>query len=146
MLMDILYAAAAIGLAVGGAGVFWACYQVVQLLKTVQATLLPNIDLTLTEVQKNLNRIDELTKDVDTTVGEANQLVNSANRTVQSVENGLSSFNRNVTLPAMITLASVKEGATAAWTAYKEKRAARQRTAVAVLRDDAPIDLEVQRS
>ena len=137
MLLDVLYAAAAIGLAVGGAGVFWACFQVVQILKTVQATLLPSIELTLTEVQKNLNRIDELTKDVDTTVEEANQLVHSANRTVQSVENGLSTFNRNVTLPAMITLASVKEGASAAWTAYKSKRAARAVTQVAVLADEA---------
>lgn len=142
MLMDVLYAAAAIGLAVGGAGVFWACWQVVQLMKTVQTTLLPNIELTLTEVQKNLNRIDELTKDVDTTVEEANQLVHSANRTVQSVENGLSSFNRSVTLPAMITLASAREGVSAAWQAYKGRGASRERTSVAVLRDETDV-LEV---
>lgn len=119
MAVDVFYAAAAIAVLLAGTGVFWAMYHLVLTLRHVRQTLLPNMDLTLTEVQKNLNRIDELAKDVDTTVGEANQLVHTANRTVQSVEHGITRFNRNVAIPTIITLASLREGFSTAWKAYK---------------------------
>ena len=122
MALNVFYGAATIAVLLVGGGVFWAMYHLVLTLQHVRQTLLPNMDLTLTEVQKNLNRIDELAKDVDTTVEEANQLVHSANRTVQSVEDGITRFNRNVAIPTMIALASVREGVGAAWRSFKERR------------------------
>lgn len=121
MAVNVFYIAAAIAVLLAGGGIFWAMYHLVLTLKHVRTTVLPNMDLTLTEVQKNLNRIDELAKDVDTTVEEANQLVHTANRTVQSVENGITRFNRNVAIPTMIALASVKEGVSTAWKAYQNR-------------------------
>lgn len=125
MAVNVFYAAATIAVLLVGTGVFWAMFHVVLTLKHVRQTLLPNMDLTLTEVQKNLNRIDELAKDVDTTVEEANQLVHSANRTVQTVEDGLTRFNRHVAIPTWITVASLREGFSTAWKAYKGRRGAR---------------------
>ncbi len=129
MAVNVFYAAASVAVLLAGTGIFWAMYHLVQTLKHVRQTLLPNMDLTLTEVQRNLNRIDELAKDVDTTVGEANQLVHTANRTVQSVENGITRFNRNVAIPTMITLASVREGFSIAWKAYQGRRDERREPA-----------------
>lgn len=141
MAVNVFYAAASVAVLLIGAGVFWAMYHLVLTLKHVRQTLLPNMDLTLTEVQRNLNRIDELAKDVDITVEEANQLVHSANRTVQSVENGITRFNKHVAVPTLITLASVREGVSFAWKAYKDRREARpsseaSQTRVQVIEDN----------
>lgn len=121
-MVTVFYAAASIAVLLIGAGVFWAMYQVVYLLKHVRLILLPQVELTLTEVQKNLNHIDELAQDVDTTVEGANQIVASANRTVQTVEEGITTFNKRVAIPMMIGMASAKEGVRAAWKAYRASR------------------------
>jgi ABC-type nitrate/sulfonate/bicarbonate transport system permease component len=104
------YVAAGIAALLVGAGVFWAAWQVVATIKVVRQTLLPQVELTLTEVQKNLNNIDELTQDVDSTVGEATQLVHTANVAVAKVGSGVQTFNKRVAVPVMIQAASLMEG------------------------------------
>lgn len=123
-MQTVFLAACAIAVLLIGAGVFWAMYQLVYLLKHVRLILLPQVELTLTEVQKNLNNIDALTQDVDNTVEGANQIVASANRTVQSVEQSVEVFNKRIAIPMMIGAASAKEGLKAAWKAYRGQPAA----------------------
>ncbi|MDB5101108.1 MAG: hypothetical protein JWM80_5529 [Cyanobacteria bacterium RYN_339] len=121
-MLAFFYGAAGVALLLMGAGIFWAAYQVVYLLKHVRLILLPQVELTLTEVQKSLNHIDELAQDVDTTVEGANQIVATANRTVQSIETSVESFNKNVAVPTFIRLAATKHGLTAAWQAFRAPR------------------------
>lgn len=133
MALTVFLVAATFAVLLIGVGFFWVAYHAVCVISDVRQGLLPQVDLTLTEVQKNLNRIDELAKEVDTTVGEANQLVHSANRTVQSVEDGLHSFNQKVAIPVMIAGSSIREGVVAALRAYREHRAAKKRARTIVL-------------
>lgn len=121
-MLSVFYAAAAIAVLLIGAGVFYAAIHVVHLLKHVRLILLPQVELTLTEVQKNLSHIQLLTAEVDTTVESANQMVASANRTVQTVEETLTSFNKRVALPMMIGLSATREGVVAAWKALRSRR------------------------
>ena len=125
MAADVFWLSAAVAVLLIGGGFVYLVASVGSLLAQVRTTVLPNLDLTLTEVQKNLNRVEELAKDVDTTVGEANQLVHSANRTVQTVEDGLVKFNKHVATPTIIAVASARHGANVAWQAFQAVRARR---------------------
>ena len=122
MAETIFYVAATIAVLLIGAGVFYATWQLAVTLKHVRQTMMPQVELTLTEVQRNLNRIDELTKEVDVTVEEANQLVHSANKTVEAVGDGIQSFNKRVTVPLLISTASTLEGVKAGFKTLKARR------------------------
>lgn len=118
----IFYVAATIAVLVAGGGIAYAMWQLAVTLKQVRQTMMPQVELTLTEVQRNLNRIDELAKDVDVTVGEANQLVIKANKTADAVGDGLQSFNENVAVPFMIQTASAVEGVKVGFKTWRERR------------------------
>lgn len=124
MAQTIFYVAAAIAVLLAGAGIFYAAWQVAATLKTLRQTLMPQVELTLTEVQRNLNQIDSLTQDVDQTVQGTTQLVSSANHAVQTVGQGIDSFNKRVAVPTMIRVRSAVEGMKAS---VKHMRAKRQR-------------------
>lgn len=137
--LTVFYYAAAIAALLAGAGLFWALYQLAVTLQHVRQVMLPQVELTLTEVQRNLNAIDTLTQDVDTTVEGANQLVASANRTVQTVGDGLDTFNRRVATPLLVTLASAMEGARAGVNHLRERRARRVVTLGDTEAEGAPV-------
>ncbi|MFN3431336.1 MAG: hypothetical protein ACK46X_15445 [Candidatus Sericytochromatia bacterium] len=118
----IFYVAATIAVLLAGGGIAYAMWQLAVTLKQVRQTMMPQVELTLTEVQRNLNRVDELTKDVDVTVGEANQLMSKANRTADAVGDGFQSFNENVAVPLMIHTASAVEGVKAGFKTWRESR------------------------
>ncbi|HEY9723688.1 MAG TPA: hypothetical protein V6D47_16875 [Oscillatoriaceae cyanobacterium] len=123
MALTIFYLAAAIAVLLIGIGVVWAAWVAVSLLTDIRQNVLPQVQLLLTEVQKNLDNLEDLTQDVDSTVEEATQLVQTANRTVQSVERGIGHFNRRVAVPFMIQSASAIEGVKAGWRTLRSKRA-----------------------
>lgn len=135
-MQTVFYVAASIAVLLIGVGVFLVAQQVVTLLKHVRLILLPQVEVTLVEVQKNLNNVEALTQDVDKTVEGANQIVASANRTVQSVEEGITTFNKRIAVPFIINLASTREGAKAAWKAYRQK--AVEPKQVIVIQETAP--------
>lgn len=144
MAQTFFYVAAGIAALLVGAGVFWAAFQVVTTLRHVRQTLLPQVEITLTEIQKNLNNIDELTQDVDTTVGEATQLVHTANQTVAKVGSGIDTFNRRVAVPMLIQAASLMEGVKVGVQQLRSKRAAEvQEQPVVVIREPATVTAEV---
>jgi uncharacterized protein YoxC len=118
----IFYVAATIAVLLAGGGIAYAMWQLAVTIKQVRQAMLPQVELTLTEVQRNLNRIDELAKDVDVTVGEANQLVGKANRTADAVGDGITSFNERVAVPFMISTASALEGVKAGVATWRARR------------------------
>lgn len=118
----IFYVAATIAVLLAGGGVAWAMWQLAVTIKQVRQTMLPQVELTLTEVQRNLTRMDELARDVDVTVGETNQLVGKANRTADALGEGFNSFNERVAVPLMVTTASAIEGVKAGVAAWRSRR------------------------
>lgn len=118
----IFYVAATIAVLLAGGGMAYAMWQLAVTIKQVRQSMLPQVELTLTEVQRNLNRIDELTKDVDVTVEEANQLVIKANKTADAVGGGIQSFNDQVAVPLMINTASAIEGLKVGFKTWRAKR------------------------
>ena len=144
MAQTFFYVAAGIAALLLGAGVFWAAYQVVTTLKHVRQTLLPQVEITLTEIQKNLNNIDELTQDVDTTVGEATQLVATANQTVAKVGSGINTFNQKIAVPMLIQAASLMEGVKVGVQQLRSKRRIEPREQpMVVIREPVVVATEV---
>lgn len=138
----VFLVAATIAVLLAGAGIFYAMWQLAVTLKHVRQTMMPQVELTLTEVQRNLNRVDELAKDVDVTVEEANKLVASANNAVDAVGDGIQNFNDKVAVPLLINTASALEGLKAGMRHYQERQRQKKQQARALVVIPEPQSLE----
>jgi uncharacterized protein YoxC len=127
------WVAATVAVLLVGAGVFYAMWQLAVTLKHVRQTMMPQVELTLTEVQRNLNRVDELAKDVDVTVEEANKLVASANNAVDAMGDGIQNFNEKVAVPLIINTASALEGVKAGMRHFQERRRQKKQRSLVVI-------------
>jgi uncharacterized protein YoxC len=136
----VFWVAATIAVLLAGGGIFYAMWQLAVTLKQVRQTMMPQVELTLTEVQRNLNRVDEIAKDVDVTVEEANKLVASANNAVDAVGDGLQNFNEKIAVPLIVTTASALEGVKAGVRHWQERQRLKKQRALVVIPEPQAIE------
>jgi hypothetical protein len=116
------WVAATVAVLLVGAGVFYAMWQLAVTLKHVRQTMMPQVELTLTEVQRNLNRVEE-----------ANTLVASANNAVDAMGDGIQNFNEKVAVPLIINTASALEGVKAGMRHFQERRRQKKQRSLVVI-------------
>lgn len=135
----LLYVAGALACLGVGGGVLYALVQLGLTLKTVRQRVLPQVAVTLTTVQKNLDQVELVTRDLDRTIAGAHQLVETVNDATQAattaVGNGLTTVQHKALAPMSRQAGVWASAAKGAWRHWKQARAERK-----ALRAEAPLE------
>ncbi|MEB3197351.1 MAG: hypothetical protein VKP62_09125 [Candidatus Sericytochromatia bacterium] len=115
MSTDLLIAASALAITSVAGAVLWVAWQAGRLLDRLHSDTLPRVHHTLEALQVNLQEVERLTRDVDTTVSQANEIVEVAHRSVQGIESGIRTTCQAIKTQGRLRWASACAGLAAAW-------------------------------
>lgn len=143
----LLYVCGAVACLAVGAGLLYALVQLGLTLRALRQRVLPQVAVTLTTVQKNLDQVELVTRDLDKTITGAHSIVEGVHdaglAASQAVSNGLTTVQHKALAPLGRRANVLAAGAKTAWAHWRAARAERRTLAARrqeeALAEDEPV-------